>query len=250
MLFLLCSYSGYCIAGFAIPKAVYTMDYPERIFVIGDIHGCLRKLEQLFEKIDPRPGQDQLVFLGDYVDRGEDSRGVVEYLLQLKKLYSNTVFLMGNHEKMFMDFLSGVEQDLFLCNGGDSTLRSYLGRMDNLWDSMKGFSDEKLLERLVPEDHRDFLSELSLYFETGGYIMVHAGLRYGIPLENQSPDDLVWIRGEFVFSEEDFGKRVIFGHTPFMRPLVLPNKIGIDTGAVYGNTLTCLVLPDLVFVSV
>jgi serine/threonine protein phosphatase 1 len=80
--------------------------------------------------------------------------------------------------------------------------------------------------------------------------MVHAGLRYGIPLEEQSLDDLVWIREEFIYSEEDFGKIVIFGHTPFVRPLVLENKIGIDTGAVYGNSLTCLILPELEFVSV
>jgi serine/threonine protein phosphatase 1 len=80
--------------------------------------------------------------------------------------------------------------------------------------------------------------------------MVHAGLRNGIPLEKQTADDLVWIREEFIYSEQDFGKRVIFGHTPFVRPLVLPNKIGIDTGAVYGNALTSIILPDLEFVSV
>jgi serine/threonine protein phosphatase 1 len=103
---------------------------------------------------------------------------------------------------------------------------------------------------LVPEHHREFLKELRLYYETADHIMVHAGLRHGVPLEDQTPDDLVWIREEFIYSEQDFGKRVIFGHTPFVRPLVLPNKIGIDTGAVYGNQLTCLILPDMEFVSV
>ncbi len=226
------------------------MNSPERLFVIGDIHGCLDKLEQLWDRIDPRPGKDQLVFLGDYIDRGEDSSGVLDYLLQLKKTYPNTIFLMGNHEKMFMDFLAGVDRALFIYNGGESTINSYIGRMENAWRSVRGISDEEALNLLVPEHHRAFLQELHHYYETENYIMVHAGLRYGIPPEQQSLEDLVWIREEFIYSEEDFGKRVVFGHTPFVRPLVLENKIGIDTGAVYGNSLTCLVLPDLEFVSV
>jgi serine/threonine protein phosphatase 1 len=223
------------------------MSFPERIFVIGDIHGCLDKLELLWDRIDPSPGVDQLVFLGDYIDRGEDSSGVLDYLLRVKKAHADTIFLLGNHEKMFMDFLSGVDRALFIYNGGESTLRSYLVRMEN---SGEGVLDEEALNRLVPDYHRDFLQELHPYYETTDYIMVHAGLRHGVPLENQTSEDLVWIREEFIYAEEDFGKRVIFGHTPFVKPLVLPNKIGIDTGAVYGNQLTCVILPDLEFVSV
>lgn len=227
------------------------MEVPERIFVIGDIHGCLAKIQQLIDRIDPCPVRDQLVFLGDYVDRGENSREVLDYMLQLKADYDSTIFLMGNHERMFMDFLAGVDQDLFLCNGGDSTVRSYLGRLQDFWSSsVKKPTHEEVLERLVPEHHRAFLQELYPYYENEHFIMVHAGLRNGIPLDQQSLDDLFWIRDEFIYSEEDFGKRVVFGHTPFSRPLVLPNKIGIDTGAVYGNKLTCLIIPDLEFVSV
>jgi serine/threonine protein phosphatase 1 len=226
------------------------MGFPERIFVIGDIHGCLDKLEILLQKIDPRPGVDQLVFVGDYIDRGEDSSGVLDYLLQLRKTYPRTVFLMGNHEKMFLDFLAGVDQTLFIYNGGESTLRSYLVRMEDFWSGRQGLPDAEMLNQLVPENHRDFLRDLFPYYETEDHIMVHAGLRPGIPLEKQTLDDLVWIREEFIYSEADFGKLVIFGHTPFVRPLVLPNKIGIDTGAVYGNKLTCLILPDMEFVSV
>ena len=226
------------------------MSFPDRIFVFGDIHGCLHKLELLWDRIEPRSGLDQLVFLGDYVDRGEDSSGVLDYLLRLKKAYFETIFLMGNHEKMFMDFLAGVDRDLFIHNGGESTLRSYVIRMENNGKRGEGVLNDEALNRLVPEHHRQFLKELRLYYETADYIMVHAGLRHGVPLEDQTTDDLVWIREEFIYSEQDFGKRVIFGHTPFVRPLVLPNKIGIDTGAVYGNQLTCLILPDLEFVSV
>ncbi len=226
------------------------MNSPERIFVIGDIHGCLDKLEQLWEQIDPHPDRDQLVFLGDYIDRGEDSSGVLDYLLQLQQTHAETIFLMGNHEKMFIDFLEGEDRALFIYNGGESTLKSYLGRIKSFWSNAHGISDDEALNLLVPAQHRAFLDELHPYYTTEDYIMVHAGVRHGVPLEQQSQEDLVWIREEFIYSEEDFGKTVIFGHTPFVRPLVLPNKIGIDTGAVYGNSLTCLILPDLTFVSV
>jgi serine/threonine protein phosphatase 1 len=226
------------------------MDFPERIFVIGDIHGCLTKLLKLMDRADPRPGRDQLVFLGDYIDRGEDSPGVLDYLIELKQTYPETVFLMGNHEKMFMDFLSGLDPELFVYNGGINTLKSYVARMDDAAPRTNWVLDDEFLSRLIPEAHRVLLRELRPYYETEQYIMVHAGLRSGVPLKRQSLDDLVWIREEFIYSEEDFGKRVIFGHTPLVRPLVLPNKIGIDTGAVYGNTLTCVVLPELQFISV
>ncbi len=226
------------------------MNSPERIFVIGDIHGCLDKLEQLWERIDPHPDKDQLVFLGDYIDRGDDSSGVLDYLLQLQQTHAETIFLMGNHEKMFIDFLDGEDRALFIYNGGESTLKSYFGRIKSFWSDANTISDEEALNLLVPAQHRAFLEELHPYYVTENYIMVHAGVRHGVPLEQQSLDDLVWIREEFIYSEEDFGKTVIFGHTPFVRPLVLPNKIGIDTGAVYGNSLTCLILPDLTFVSV
>lgn len=224
--------------------------FPERIFVIGDIHGCMEKLERLMGKIDPGPGQDQLVFLGDYIDRGEDSQAVLDYLLEVREEHPRSVFLMGNHEKMFLDFLSGEEQELFLLNGGASTLRSYLKRQDRLDLLIGGITDAAILSHLIPGTHRVFLQDLHLYYETEDYIMVHAGLKEGVPLAEQSIEDLVWIREEFIYSDADFGKRVIFGHTPFVQPLVLPNKIGIDTGAVYGNLLTCLILPDFEFVSV
>lgn len=225
------------------------MSFPERIFVVGDIHGCLDKLQDLMKRIDPAPGRDQLVFLGDYIDRGDNSRGVVDYLLRVREKYPETVFLVGNHEKMFLDFLGGIEQALFIHNGGGSTIRSYMGSMENPKMIMHRGLDTVVLDQMVPPGHRAFLGGLLPYYETADYIMVHAGLKNGVRLEEQTVDDLVWIREEFIYSEQDFGRRVIFGHTPFVRPLVLPNKIGIDTGAVYGNTLTCLILPNLEFVS-
>ncbi|MDY6852862.1 MAG: serine/threonine protein phosphatase, partial [Thermodesulfobacteriota bacterium] len=102
----------------------------------------------------------------------------------------------------------------------------------------------------IPQSHYDFLESLAHYYETEDYIFVHAGLRDGILIEDQDPHDLLWIRDEFISSDYDHGKRVIFGHTPFREPLVQPNKIGIDTGAVFGGRLTCLELPGLKFYSV
>ena len=99
----------------------------------------------------------------------------------------------------------------------------------------------------IAAEHLDFFRSLRLYYETEAYIFVHAGLRPKVPLASQEPEDMLWIRDKFIYSKYDFGKPVVFGHTPLEKPLVEHNKIGIDTGAVYGNALTCVQLPDLVF---
>jgi serine/threonine protein phosphatase 1 len=125
-----------------------------------------------------------------------------------------------------------------LANGGLATLDSY----------SNGESQD--VTNLIPMTHLDFFSNLSIYYETDHYIFVHAGLKANVPLEEQNEWDMLWIREEFICSDFDFGKRVIFGHTPFQKPIVLNNKIGIDTGAVYGNKLTCLELPAEKFYSV
>ena len=205
------------------------------IYAIGDIHGHLDSLERLMEKIEPDLEKDQLVFMGDYIDRGPHSKGVVDYILRLRNAAprQNVVCLKGNHEAMFLNFLKGEDMELFLLNGGLSTIKEYWGRN---WDQL-----EKLV---LPPDHEAFFRELQLYYETPDYIFVHGGLKPGVPLEAQDEEDLLWIRGEFITALDDFGRKVVFGHTPFRQPLVLPNKIGIDTGAVYGNVLTCLKLPQ------
>jgi serine/threonine protein phosphatase 1 len=205
-----------------------------KIFAVGDVHGCVDKLRTLLGMIKLDWARDMMVFLGDYVDRGPDSRGVIELLLDLKKRHGDRlVFLKGNHEWMFMQFLKGEEQDFFLQNGGIETLESY--SLEN------GKTD-------IPQSHLDFLDNLDLYFETQDYIFVHAGLRSNIPISEQSPEDLLWIRSPFLRSSYDWGKRVIFGHTPFSVPFIEGNKVGIDTGAVYGGRLTCLILPDFEFI--
>jgi len=208
------------------------------IYVVGDIHGCLAPLKRLLEHLEPDLYRDRLLFVGDFIDRGPESRGVVDYVLGLMARYpaENIICLKGNHEAMFLDFLAGKDQDLFLFNGGLGTLENYWG---NNWDQHT--------DLVLPPDHAHFYQELRLFYETEDYIFVHGGLKPGIPLEEQVEEDLCWIRGEFIASTDDFGRRVIFGHTPFKQPLILPNKIGIDTGLVYGNFLTCLKLPQMDF---
>ena len=207
----------------------------ERIFAIGDIHGCLDQLQRLMELVTINPERDTLVFIGDYIDRGPDSRGVVDYVLDLKERMGNTVCLLGNHEHMLRDYLTdGPCGGLYLSNGGDATFASY------------GISAERDdAATRIPESHLEFFRSLPTYYETEEYIFVHAGMKPGIPLEEQQNNDLLWIRYSFINSDHDFGKIVVFGHTPLMSVHVDDYKIGIDTGAVYGGVLTCLELPAM-----
>ncbi len=209
----------------------------DKIFAIGDIHGCFDKLYTLMNKIDIDFKKDTLVFLGDYIDRGSDSFKVIEYLINLKKKYENIVFLKGNHEELLENYLKGVERFNFLYNGGQQTLESYMKANQKPSDA-------------IPEKHLEFFDSLEYYYETEKYIFVHAGLKAPKPLAQQKESDLLWIRREFINSKYDFGKQVVFGHTVFETPLLLPNKIGIDTGAAYGRKLTCVKLPDLLFYDV
>ncbi len=209
----------------------------KKIFAIGDIHGMKDEAVALIESL-PIAEQDLVIFLGDYIDRGYDSKGVVEYLLWFREKHPNTIFLRGNHEDMFLSFIEEeFSEEIYFYNGGEKTLKSY-GIPPSQYHYAK---------RYIPLSHLNFLKSLPLYHETEDYIFVHAGLRPGVPLYAQDPEDLLWIRYEFIYSKEDFGKRVIFGHTAFKEPLIMKNKIGIDTGLVYGGKLTALELPDLKF---
>jgi serine/threonine protein phosphatase 1 len=208
-----------------------------KIFAIGDIHGSFDRLQDLMQKIPIDFATDTLVFIGDYIDRGPDSVEVVEYLLDLKKRVPGIILLKGNHEDMLEKYLDGTDRFTYLLNGGQNTLDSYL----SITDPSGSFP--------IPTDHIDFFKSLRLYYETEAYIFVHAGLRPKVPLASQETEDLLWIRDKFIYSKYNFGKPVVFGHTPLEKPLVESNKIGIDTGAVYGNALTCVQLPDTIFFS-
>lgn len=207
----------------------------EKIFAVGDIHGSFDKLAALLDKLVIDTERDTLLFIGDYVDRGPRPVEVVDRLVELRRQCPGIIFLKGNHEDMLLRYLSGMDRFVYLSNGGQSTLDGYARR------------NREMDPTAIPSDHLDFLESTVLYHETAGFIFVHAGLRPEVPLEHQTTEDLLWIREDFISSSYDFGKRVVFGHTPFNEPFVRPNKIGIDTGAVYGNKLTCLELPDMIF---
>lgn len=211
-----------------------------KIFAIGDIHGCADKLESLLQRLPLNRGRDTLVFLGDFIDRGPGSRQVLDILCRLRREGYNVKALMGNHEHLLLEYH----------RSGDAALVPYLRRLEveATLESYAGATLHALASlAFMPAEHRDFLASLLPFWETPDYLFVHAGLRPGLPLAEQSVSDLCEIRGQFLEEDVDFGKRVIFGHTPFVTPLVTPRKIGIDTGAVYGNLLTAVELPGLRF---
>jgi serine/threonine protein phosphatase 1 len=203
-----------------------------RIFAIGDLHGCADELKVLLDHVRPQAA-DTIVFLGDYVDRGPDSKAVVSRLLQLAREGPRCVFLKGNHEDMFLDFLGlgGHHGDAFLYNGGNATLRSY--GLDPHFPP--------LLPDRLPPDHLAFYRALAASHREGDFLFVHAGIRPEVPLDRQDEEDLFWIREDFLHHPHGFGCIVVFGHTPQREVLVdWPFKVGLDTGLVYGNKLTCL----------
>jgi serine/threonine protein phosphatase 1 len=214
-------------------------------YVIGDIHGCLDELVILMEAL-PLEGADQIVFLGDYIDRGPDPRGVISYLLELKRTRAQEmIFLKGNHEDMFLSYLglSGKHGDMFLYNGGGATLTSY-----GISPATPTFQ-ERLLR--VPKSHLEFLQGLRRYHVTEPFLCVHAGIRPETSLDRQDEEDLYWIREEFILNAHPLPYTILFGHTPHKEVLFhLPYKIGLDTGVVYGNKLSCIELNEKVLFQV
>jgi serine/threonine protein phosphatase 1 len=214
-------------------------DDDKKIFAVGDIHGCYEKLSSLIAQLPWRKEKDLLVFLGDYIDRGKRSKDVVQYLIDLKKGGGHIIFLLGNHEKLLLDYYqSGSNYNLKLWRsfGGWETIESYTNGV-GVWGK----------PAFLPASHLKFFRELLPFYETEDYIFVHAGLRDGAPLSDQKLDDLLWSRKSFAESNHSFPKTVIFGHTPMRSPYVSSGKIGIDTGAGYGNVLTAVELPALTF---
>ena len=201
-----------------------------RLFAIGDIHGCVDELSTMLNAIAVGQG-DMVVFVGDYVDRGPAARDVIELLLELRQGAADYVFLKGNHEDMMLSFLGlpGHYGESFLFNGGVPTLGSY------------GVPEpEQALER-IPAAHVDFLKALGTSYLHPPYLFVHAGICPLRQLEEQTVEDMLWIRQEFIFNPHRLPATVVFGHTPMRAVMVdLPYKLGIDTGLVYGGKLTCI----------
>ena len=220
---------------------------PRRIYAIGDIHGRLDLLQRAIVAIErdvaERGPAALTVTVGDYVDRGPASRGVLDCLIG-NPFPTTLVALKGNHEDMFEKFLVySAAGPHWAANGGLETLRSYgvpVGDAGTM-DFVRARED---LRAALPHEHREFLRALKPSFSCGRYFFCHAGVRPGVPLERQYEEDLLWIREPFLMSQEDFGKIVVHGHTPVAEPEVRANRIGIDTGAYFSGRLTCVGLGE------
>jgi serine/threonine protein phosphatase 1 len=225
------------------------MPEPERLYVIGDIHGRSDLLDRLIAEIvrdlDAHPVASALtVTLGDYVDRGSDSRGVLDRLAR-NPFPTALVSLKGNHESLMTAFLedpavAGHWRRL----GGLETLHSYGVPVAALMMGRDYAQAATGLRAAVPPSHLAFLGSLRTSMTVGRYFLCHAGVRPGVPLERQAEQDLLWIRDEFLSSRATFGKIVVHGHTPAESPEVLPNRINVDTGAFMTGRLTCAVLEE------
>jgi len=206
-----------------------------RLLCVGDVHGCAIELERLVDAVAPTEA-DRLVFLGDYVDRGPASRETVDYLIALEQRLPATIFLRGNHEEMFCDYLGvgGANREAFFNNGGAQTLASY--GLPAAFEPAR----ERALAR-VPRAHLEFFDRLVLRHEEDGFAFVHAGVRPGIALADQRREDLLWIREDFLLDEHGLDATVLFGHTPYRDVWFgAGRKVGLDTGCVYGGRLSCL----------
>lgn len=236
------------------------------IYAIGDIHGQKVMLDHALALIAADGGPDaKIVFLGDYADRGPDSRAVIETLIAGRDAGRNWVFLKGNHDKLFTQFVRhGAEHDVRVKSGiswfnprlgGTATLASYglVGDMHFTPERVNGLEYlakftgpngpvdkdglQALAQHAVPVSHLDFLDALPLWHETDELLFVHAGLRPGLPIDQQDPEDLIWIRDGFLDSDHDFGKLVVHGHTALDHPQHFGNRVDLDGGAGYFRPL-------------
>ncbi len=221
-----------------------------RIYAVGDVHGCHSMLAEMHDRIvadvEARPVADhRVIHIGDYGDRGPNSAAVIERLVGLTAGNPRVVCLRGNHDVMLTDFLDDPARagSIYMANGGAETLRSYGVNVNRFAWLMSDYPAlARQLKEKMPAAHVTFLKNLPLTARFGDYFFCHAGIRPGVPLDEQDAQDLVWIREEFLLDESDHGVVVIHGHTPAREPDVRSNRINVDTGAVYGGTLTCLAL--------
>jgi serine/threonine protein phosphatase 1 len=232
--------------GFRLRRAA-TVPEGMRVYGVGDIHGCVSALDRLHALIADDgasfPGQNLIVYLGDYIDRGPDSRGVIERLLDHIPGGFSARFLKGNHEAALLSFLETAEIYRSWRNyGAAETLLSY-GVRPPLFDSVELFEEARnALAAALPGRHLEFMHSLQLQHTVGDYAFVHAGIRPGRLLNQQREDDLLWIRDEFLGSPMVHEKVIVHGHTPVTGPQRLHNRISVDTGAYATGVLTSVVL--------
>ena len=218
-----------------------------RIYAIGDVHGRADLLSRTFLNIDAHLGANSIarpvhVLVGDYIDRGPNSKEVLDLLVQRGQSHE-MICLKGNHESYLAEFLTNpmILED-WRQYGALETLVSYGLRPAINPGAAERIDLAKKLADVFPEEHRKFLDGLPLTFSCGDFFFVHAGVRPGVPLSQQRQEDLLWIRNEFLLCETDFGKIIVHGHTPVRAPEIHANRVNIDTGAYATGKLTCLIL--------
>ena len=232
--------------GLLLPRARLSLtEAPAAIYAVGDVHGRLDLLVALEAKILKDAarfeGEKLLVMLGDYVDRGPNAAQVIDHILSKLPVGLTRYCLAGNHEIAMLAFLDHPERHSeWLAFGGEETLRSYGIEAPPMKLSSKQVRG--LLDSHIPPEHIDFLRGLPILLETPGEIFVHAGLTEGVPLAQQTDDDLIWTRDDFLSTYAEFGKTVIHGHTPRTEALVSVTRISIDTGAYATGKLTAVKL--------
>lgn len=218
-----------------------------RIYAIGDVHGRLDLLAKMHNSItvhlEEQPVADwRVIHLGDYVDRGPDSRGVLDFLVAARQRDARVLALAGNHDIAFLDFLADPDPDgLFAHFGGRQTALSY-GISMSFADPGAFADHHEALSMAVPASHRGFVQGLPFSLSIGDFFFCHAGIRPGVALDSQDPQDLIWIREKFLSYSALHPKLVVHGHTPSSEPEVLSNRINVDTGAFMSGLLTALVI--------
>ncbi len=228
----------------------------QRVYAIGDIHGRVDLLQDLHQRIEAdqqgkSPATLTIIYLGDYVDRGEHSKQVLDLLVDAPPPAGATpLYLKGNHEQAMLEFLdAGVAVETakaWLAYGGKETLLSYGVHVSDDTDTHTAHADmRRQLLQYLPEKHRQFLERLQLSYQIGDYFFAHAGIDPMRLLDNQDTHDLLWIREPFLSSRKMYEKVVVHGHTISAKAEILPNRIGIDTGAYASGILTALVLEDI-----
>jgi serine/threonine protein phosphatase 1 len=227
-------------------KPGHSVPEGERVYAIGDLHGCDDLLVQLLDRIavddaDRGPAKTTLIFLGDLVDRGPASAQVVERLRLLALARPDTRFLKGNHEEIFLGAVEGEPKALRLfCRiGGRETVLSY-GLSGERYDRLDYEEFARELKQLVPREHTAFIESFEDMIVIGDYVFVHAGVRPGVDLEEQRPQDLRWIRDPFLDHDKPLGKMVVHGHTISHEIEMRPHRIGVDTGAYTSGQLSAL----------
>ena len=225
------------------------------LFAIGDIHGCLKQLVSLQDKIFNYPEykkeNDVIIYLGDYIDRGPNSKEIIQNMVRIQKENIKSIFLMGNHEQVMIDFIFNKVNNLkyWIALGADKTFKSYnLGLAEFIKDGFESNKIEKLrtlfIERM-PEEHQYFIKNLRLFYSIGKYLFVHAGINPEKVLKNQNKIDFLWSRSDQFFDKNfKFEKIIVHGHTPEKEVVNFPYRINIDTGCFFSGKLSCVCLND------